>query len=107
MGAVLRSGPVIDDIADYVVRRLPGPLRRGEGEIVSRSHRWSIPLMLVTMLLVLGAVPSIGRAQDQKVELRIWDQFTEETSSKAADAIYKSFTDQHPNITIKREVVSS
>lgn len=63
--------------------------------------------MLVTMLLVLGAVPSIGRAQDQKVELRIWDQFTEETSSKAADAIYKSFTDQHPNITIKREVVSS
>ncbi|MFL5758975.1 MAG: ABC transporter substrate-binding protein [Thermomicrobiales bacterium] len=72
-----------------------------------RSHRWSIPVMLVTMLLVLGAVPSIGRAQDQKVELRIWDQFTEETSSKAADAIYKSFTDQHPNITIKREVVSS
>src|SRR4051794_38083839 len=63
--------------------------------------------MLVTILLVLGAVPTIGRAQDQKVELRIWDQFTEQTSSDAADAIYKSYTDQHPNITIKREAIQT
>lgn len=64
------------------------------------------PLALV-LLLCLGAAPRAGVAQDQKVELRVWDQFTDPTSSAAADAIYKSFTDQHPNITIKREAYST
>src|SRR3954453_7948352 len=74
---------------------------------MSRSHHWSVPILFMTLLLALGAAPGISRAQDQKVELRIWDQFTEEVSSKAADAIYKQFTDAHPNITIKREAIQT
>lgn len=45
-------------------------------------------------------------AQDQ-VELRVWDQFTTPVESDAVDAIYKGFTDQHPNIKIVREVFST
>jgi raffinose/stachyose/melibiose transport system substrate-binding protein len=72
-----------------------------------RSRRWSVPVILLTILLALGGAPSIGRAQDQKIELRIWDQFTAEDESKAADAIYKAFTDQHPNIKITREAIQA
>src|SRR5215216_4405307 len=74
---------------------------------MSRSRRWSLPILFMTLLLALGGTPSISRAQDEKVELRIWDQFTEETASNAADAIYKQFTDAHPNITITREAIQT
>jgi len=77
------------------------------GGTMSRSRHWFIPVMLIAMLLALGGPMTVTRAQDQKIELRIWDQFTNERESKAADAIYKSFTDQHPNITIKREAIQT
>ena len=63
--------------------------------------------MIFAMLLALGGPMTIARAQDQKIELRVWDQFTDPAESDAADAIYKSFTDQHPNVTIKRESFST
>src|SRR6185312_15172752 len=42
------------------------------------------------------------RAQD-KIELRVWDQFTQPTESDNAEAIYQAFMDANPNITITRE----
>jgi ABC-type glycerol-3-phosphate transport system substrate-binding protein len=59
--------------------------------------------VFLTLLLAFGAMPSVGRAQDQKIELRIWDQFTDPGESANADAIYKAYSDAHPNVTIKRE----
>jgi raffinose/stachyose/melibiose transport system substrate-binding protein len=70
---------------------------------MSRSRRWSLPILFLTLLLTLGGAPGLVRAQDQKIELRIWDQFTDPGASDAADAIYKAYTDAHPNVTIKRE----
>jgi len=70
---------------------------------MSRFRLSAVPVVLVAFLLALGSMPSISHAQDEKVELRIWDQFTDEAASNAADAIYKAYTDAHPNVTIKRE----
>jgi raffinose/stachyose/melibiose transport system substrate-binding protein len=70
---------------------------------MSRFRLSAVPVVLVAFLLALGGMPAISRAQDQKVELRIWDQFTDPAESDTADAIYKAYTDAHPNVTIKRE----
>ncbi|MDQ4045325.1 MAG: extracellular solute-binding protein [Chloroflexota bacterium] len=37
----------------------------------------------------------------------MWDQFTDPAESAAVDAIYESFTEQNPNITITREVIQT
>lgn len=75
---------------------------------MSRSHRRFSFVLLAALLLAIGLAPQLNtaRAQD-KIEIRIWDQFTEQTASDAADAIYKSYTDQHPNITIRREAIQT
>jgi raffinose/stachyose/melibiose transport system substrate-binding protein len=75
---------------------------------MARPHRRRfISLFFVALLLSLSLAPMGGHAQDEKVELRIWDQFTDPAESDAADAIYAAFTDQHPNITIKREAIQT
>ena len=63
---------------------------------------------LLVLLALLGAAPTAGtaRAQDP-VELLVWDQFTGPNVTDVVDAIYESFTEQNPNITIRREAVSS
>src|SRR3954447_23276006 len=83
------------------LRRAPG------GKTMAGSHRRFVSLFFVALLLSLSLAPMRGHAQDQKVELRIWDQFTDPAESDAADAIYAAFTDQHPNITIKREAIQT
>lgn len=69
--------------------------------------RPAILSVLLLALLVLGSAPLMGRAQDEPVELLIWDQFTTPSESDVADAIYASFTAANPNITIRREVFDS
>jgi len=59
---------------------------------------------LICLLVVTGAGFQPAVAQEQ-IELRVWDPFTDPQESDAADAIYAAFTEQNPNITIRREVV--
>jgi len=63
---------------------------------------------LVALLLALVALPQFGRAaQDEPVELLVWDQFTEPEDSAFVDALYAGFTEANPNITIRREAVQA
>jgi len=64
---------------------------------------------LVALLLALVALPQLARAaaQEEPVELLVWDQFTDPTESATADAIYAGFTEQNPNVTIRREAIST
>src|SRR4051794_8950491 len=77
---------------------------RKEAKKMPRSGQRLAALSVIAFLISLTAGPLLGtaRAQD-KVELRVWDQFTDEDTSATADAIYQAFTAQHPNITIARE----
>src|SRR5215212_11307906 len=74
---------------------------RKEAEKMPRSRPWIIALSAIALLFSLAAGPLLGtaRAQD-KVELRVWDQFTDPTESDNADAIYAAFMEKNPNITI-------
>ncbi len=74
---------------------------------MARSRRRFASLFFALMLIALGTTPALTRAQDDKVELRIWDQFTDPAQSAAADAIYKAYEEAHPNIKITREAVAS
>ena len=68
--------------------------------------RQSLPVVLVALLMLAGLGAPHARAQDEQVELLVWDQFTG-ANSEAIQAIYDSFTEANPNITIKREVIDS
>ena len=52
-------------------------------------------------------VLSDAQAQDEPIELRVWDQFTEGSVSPTVEAVYAAFMEQNPNITINREAISS
>jgi raffinose/stachyose/melibiose transport system substrate-binding protein len=81
---------------------------RKEAEKMPRSRSWIIALSAIALLFSLAAGPLLGtaRAQD-KVELRVWDQFTDPSESDNADAIYAAFMEKNPNITITREAFST
>lgn len=64
-------------------------------------------LAVGTVLLTGMAVPMVAGAQDDKIELVVWDQFTDPEVSGLVDEIYNSFTAENPNITIKREAVDN
>jgi raffinose/stachyose/melibiose transport system substrate-binding protein len=66
-----------------------------------RSSRGTLVVALVGLLL-LAAAPRFARAQDQ-IELRVWDQFTDEDQSAAVEEIYAAFEAANPNINIERE----
>lgn len=65
-----------------------------------------LTLAFVLLLVLTGAGFRPAVAQDQ-IELRVWDQFTDQAASDTADAIYKGFMDQNPNIKITRESYST
>src|SRR4051794_29352024 len=71
---------------------------RKEAEKMPRSRPWIIALSAIALLFSLAAGPLLGtaRAQD-KVELRVWDQFTDPSESDNADAIYAAFMEKNPN----------
>jgi raffinose/stachyose/melibiose transport system substrate-binding protein len=71
-----------------------------------RPRSTIVSTLLVVLLLVLAAGPQVGGAQEEAIELRVWDQFTG-PKAEAVDAIYEGFTEQHPNVTIAREAVST
>lgn len=81
--------------------------RHSLGETMARSNRRLASIVFVVMLIALGIAPSISHAQDDEIELRIWDQFTDPAQSDAADAIYKAYEEAHPNVKITREAVAS
>lgn len=73
-------------------------------------RRSTITTIALAVTLALGAaVPqalAASASQDQeKVTLLVWDQWTE-AAGEAADQVYASFMDEHPNIEIKREVAT-
>ena len=73
-----------------------------------RSRPWIVALSAIALLLSMAAGPllSTAKAQD-KVELRVWDQFTGPNETENADAIYAAFMEKNPNITITREAFST
>jgi raffinose/stachyose/melibiose transport system substrate-binding protein len=73
---------------------------------MARRRHPLLSLAIVMLLALAGTGLRPAVAQDQ-VELRVWDQFTSPESSDAADAIYAAFTEQNPNIKIRREVVQT
>jgi len=66
-------------------------------------RRWSLSVITLCALIAFGSLGSIAQAQDEKIELRIWDQFTDEREANASESIYAAFTEANPNVTIKRE----
>ena len=77
-----------------------------EGELMYRLQRRFLPLTLVALFILLGLGPSVAQAQDEEIELRVWDQFTD-ANSAVVDSMYQAFMDANPNITITREAISS
>jgi raffinose/stachyose/melibiose transport system substrate-binding protein len=57
-------------------------------------------------MLVAGSSGLSPTAAQDSVELLVWDQFTG-PESEIIDDIYAGFTEQNPNITITREVIST
>ena len=71
-----------------------------------RPHRQSLLLAIVAFFMVLALAPNLTAAQDEQIELRVWDQFTD-ANSAVVDSMYQAFMDANPNITITREAISS
>src|SRR5215208_2248509 len=68
-----------------------------EAETMPRSRPWLAALAAIAFLISLAAGPLLGTAQAQdKVELRVWDQFTDPSESDNADAIYAAFMEKNP-----------
>src|SRR4051812_47920635 len=81
---------------------------RKEAEKMPRSRPWIVALSALVLLFSLAAGPLLGHARAQdKVELRVWDQFTGPNETETADAIYAAFMEKNPNITITREAFST
>src|SRR5215212_962705 len=81
---------------------------RKEAEKMPRSRPWIVALSAIALLLSMAAGPLLSTAQAQdKVELRVWDQFTDPTESDNAEKIYAAFMEKNPNITITREAIQS
>ena len=70
-----------------------------------RRSAWSARLILTTLLVGGMLSPTFSLAQDagEPIELLVWDQFTDPAESDAVEAIYAGFTEQNPNVTIRRE----
>ncbi|HYO30809.1 MAG TPA: extracellular solute-binding protein [Thermomicrobiales bacterium] len=64
---------------------------------------------LIALLMALVALPQLGRAaQDEPVELLIWDQAPDNPAvSEVIDSVYAGFTEQNPNVTIRRETIQN
>lgn len=73
------------------------------------SRPWLAALSVVAFLLSLTAGPLLNdaRAQDEPIELRVWDPFTEGSASPTIEAVYAAFMEQNPNITITREAIGT
>jgi raffinose/stachyose/melibiose transport system substrate-binding protein len=56
------------------------------------------------MLLTLGSSGLRPAVAQEPIELTVWDTHTSEEGTATADAVYGSFTEANPNITITREV---
>src|SRR5215204_7325155 len=77
---------------------------RKEAKKMPRSRPWLAALAAIVFLVSLTVGPLLGTAHAQdKIELRVWDQFTDPSESDNADAIYAAFMEKNPNITITRE----
>ena len=66
---------------------------RKEAEKMPRSRPWLAALSVIAILFGLTAGPLLGdaRAQEEPVELRVWDQFTEGSASPTVEAVYAAF----------------
>lgn len=73
---------------------------------MAQKRRTLLSLVLIWAFGFIALNPQSAVTQDT-IELRVWDQFTDQQASETADAIYASFTEQNPNIRITREVVQT
>lgn len=79
-----------------------------KGEFMARSTHRFASVFFALVLVMVGLGPAgVGQAQEETIELRIWDQFTDPAVSDAADAIYSAYTDAHPNVRITREAIQT
>lgn len=62
---------------------------------------------MVVALAATTAIPFVAGAQDEPVELVVWDQFTDPEISAVVDEIYAGFAEANPTVTIKREAVDN
>lgn len=73
-----------------------------------QRHR-VLSLALTCLLLLFGSIgvqPAVGQDEEQ-IELVVWDQFTDPIESAVVDEIYAAFSEEHPNIEIVRQVIST
>jgi raffinose/stachyose/melibiose transport system substrate-binding protein len=77
--------------------------------MLPRSRFWlaAFSIMALTCGLTVGSLLGDARAQDEQIELRVWDQYTESSVSPTVDAVYDAFMEANPNITIVREAVDA
>ena len=68
-----------------------------------RSRPWLAALSVVAFLfgLTTGPLLNDARAQDEPIELRVWDPFTEGSASPTIEAVYATFMEENPNITTR------
>ncbi|MFM9105605.1 MAG: ABC transporter substrate-binding protein, partial [Chloroflexota bacterium] len=69
--------------------------------------RWVHGLAAGALLLTGMAAPLVADAQDDSIELVVWDQFTDPEISGLVDEIYAGFAEKNPGVTIKREAVEN
>ena len=77
--------------------------------MTDRSQNRVVSLLVMLAIILAGGLGggAVVTAQDEPVELLVWDQFTDPDQNDAAESIYADFTAQNPNITIRREAVTS
>jgi len=69
-----------------------------------RVHSRFVLVAFIVLIPILTLAPhGPGASAQEKVELRIWDQFTDPTVSDAAQGIYDDFMAANPDIEIVRE----
>lgn len=65
-----------------------------------------IPVLIVMLLMGAMIAPMGGFAQDEQVELLVWDQFTG-PQADLVDQIYADYNAVNPNVKIQREAFST
>lgn len=73
-----------------------------------RTRFVSVALLLLLSLVASALGARGGAAQEEPIELLVWDQALDSPEATAAlESIYAGFTEVNPNVTIRREAVQN
>jgi raffinose/stachyose/melibiose transport system substrate-binding protein len=89
---------------------LHGSGARRKDKLIMIPARMVVAITLILAWLISACAPVAPAsgdvaAREQKISLLVWDQFSDAAQGEAAEQVYASFMETHPNIEIKREVV--